>query len=122
MLISRLQMALEEGMAHTRADRRREERFVLGLPARARIAECAEPLFVELMDASASGSRFQVHGNVDGVQVDQDVAFGFVVRGWPKCQAKGRVVRVEQTGHFALALDDTNEAFDGLLRLLAAGG
>jgi hypothetical protein len=74
------------------------------------------------MDASASGSRFLVLGNLDGVYVDQYVAFGFVVRGWPNCQAKGRVVRVEQTGQFALALDDTNEPFDGFLRLLAAGG
>jgi hypothetical protein len=86
------------------------------------MAERAEPLFVELMDVSASGSRFQVQGDADGVHVDQDVAFGFVVRGWPNCQAKGRVVRVEQTGQFALALDDTNEAFDGFVRLLAAGG
>jgi PilZ domain len=107
-------------MAHKRADRRRAKRFVLGLPVRARIAERAEPLFVELMDASASGSRFQVQGNVDSLHVDQDVAFGFVVDGWPNCQAKGRVVRVEHTGQFALALDDTNEAFDGFLRLLAA--
>jgi hypothetical protein len=106
-------------MAQGRTDRRREERFFLGLPVKARFAERTAPLLVELIDVSASGSRFQVQNDTDAVQVEEHVAFGFIVPGWPSCQAKGKVVRVGQTMQFVLALDDTNEAFDGFIRLLA---
>jgi PilZ domain len=108
-------------MNQARVDRRKEERFFLGLPVKARVAERTAPLIVELTDISASGARFQAQENTD-VVVDENVAFGFVVPGWPNCQAKGQITRVERTMQFAVTLDDTNEAFDGFIRLLAAGG
>jgi hypothetical protein len=112
------QDTLEDPTATGHADRRRESRFFLGLPVRARLAEHAAPLDLELLDVSASGSRFQLHNDSEAVQVRDHVAFGFIVPGWPACQAKGQVIRVDAPKKFALALDDTNEAFDGFVRLL----
>lgn len=112
--------APKQGMTQTSADRRKGRRVFLGLPGKARVADRADPLTVELMDVSASGSRLEVHGDAATVHVHDRMALGFVVPGWPKCQAKGQVVRVERAKHFALVLDDTNEAFDAFIRLVAS--
>jgi hypothetical protein len=101
-------------------DRRKEERFLLRLPIKARIAECISPFIAELTDVSASGARCDVRGDADTLHVDDCVAFGFVVPGWPKCQAKGQIVRIERPRTFGMAIDDTNEAFNAFIRLLAS--
>ena len=103
-------------------DRRRHARFPLGLPVGVRVGGRRTPLIVELLDVSESGARFQAP-DAD-VNVADRAAFGFVVPDQPSCQAQGQVVRAEHSGRFAgqfvVALDDTNDAFVGFIRLLEA--
>ena len=111
-------------MNEAQPDRRRHTRFPLGLPVGVRLAGRRTPLMVELLDVSESGARFHA---VDGdavVHVADRATFGFVVPGEPSCQAQGLVVRAEHSGRFAgqfvLALEETNDAFVGFIRLLEA--
>jgi hypothetical protein len=97
-------------------DRRRHERFPLGLPVRVRLQEREQALLAELLDVSKSGARFGAP--IGDVRLDDKVAFGFVMPDRPSCHAKGQVVRVEDSGQFVLALDDSNDAFAGFIRLL----
>ena len=109
-------------MTHSPSERRRHARFPLGLPVGVRLAGRRTPLVVELLDLSASGARFRA-ADAD-VNVSDRAAFGFVVPDRPSCQAQGLVVRADRSGRFAgqfvLALDDTNDAFVGFIRLLEA--
>jgi hypothetical protein len=105
-------------------ERRRHTRFPLGLPVGLRLAGRRTPLTVELLDVSESGARFHSADGEAEVHVADRAAFGFVVPGEPSCQAQGLVVRAEHSGRFAgqfvLALDGTNDAFVGFIRLLEA--
>jgi len=109
-------------MTDSPTDRRRHARFQLGLPVGVRLAGRRTPLIVELVDLSESGARFRATGA--DVKVAERAAFGFVVPERPSCQAQGLVVRADRSGQFAgqfvLALDDTNDAFVGFIRLLEA--
>jgi hypothetical protein len=118
-------------MPEPQPDRRRHARFALGLPVGVRLGERRTPVVVELLDISESGARFQVAPQdlSDGqpgqngqaqVHVAERVAFGFVLPDQGPCQAKGQVVRVDRSGQFVLALDDTNDGFVGFIRLLEA--
>ena len=98
-------------------DRRRHLRFPLGLPVEMHLGGCSQPFTVEMMDLSAGGGRFRVAGA--DVSVDQQATFGFVVPDQRRCSARGRIVRVEAPGEFALSLDQANEAFLSFLDLLA---
>jgi PilZ domain len=112
-------------MPEPQPDRRRHARFALGLPVGVRLGERRTPVVVELLDISESGARFQGApqdrglGN-DEVHVAERVAFGFILPDQGPCQAKGQVVRVDRSGQFVLALDDTNDGFVGFIRLLEA--
>jgi hypothetical protein len=99
------------------SDRRRHYRFPVGLPVEVRFAGRQAPLTVELMDISAGGGRFRFAAS--DVRVDERATFGFVVPDQRRCYARGRVVRVDSPGQFALSLDQANEAFLGFLGLLA---
>jgi PilZ domain len=103
-------------------NRRRHARFPLGLPVGVRLAGRRTPLMVELLDVSESGARFQAADAE--VQVADRATFGFVipdlVPDQHSCQAQGAVVRADRSGQFVLALDDTNDAFVGFIRLLEA--
>ena len=81
-----------------------------------RLAGHPKTLTVELMDLSAGGGRFRFAGtDVSGHQL---AAFAFVVPDQRRCFARGRVVRVEAPGQFAISLDQANEAFLAFLGLL----
>ena len=75
---------------------------------------------VELLDVSKSGARFHAIDGEADVHIADRATFGFVVPGEPSCQAQGLVVRADRSGQFVLALDDTNDAFVGFIRLLEA--
>ncbi len=105
-------------MTEPRIDRRRHARFLLGLPVDLRLERRVTPLMVELLDVSKSGARFQTMG--DEVRVADRAKFGFVIPERPTCHAEGRVVRVDRSGQFVLAFDDTNDDFLGFIRLLEA--
>jgi hypothetical protein len=111
-------------MTGSRPDRRRHARFPLGLPVGVRLAGRRTPLMVELLDLSESGARFHAMEGGADVHVADRATFGFVVPGEPSCQAQGSVVRADHSGQFAgqfvLALDGTNDAFVGFIRLLEA--
>jgi hypothetical protein len=111
-------------MTDSQSDRRRHARFPLGLPVGVRLAGRRTPLMVELLDVSESGARFNAADAEAEVHVADRATFGFVVPDQPSCQAQGLVVRAERSGRFAgqfvLALDDTNDAFVGFIRLLQA--
>jgi hypothetical protein len=81
-----------------------------------RLVGHAEPFTVEMMDLSAGGGRFRFAGA--DVSVDQLATFGFVVPDQRRCSARGRIVRVEGPGQFAISLDQANEAFLAFLGLL----
>jgi PilZ domain len=105
-------------MTESGRERRRHERFSLGLPVCVQLEEREHALLVELLDISQSGARFVAP--VGDVRVADHVAFGFVMPDRLSCQAKGRVVRVDDAGQFVLSLDDSNDAFAGFIRLLEA--
>ena len=115
-------------MPEPQNDRRRHARFALGLPVGVRLGERRTPVMVELLDISESGARFQTapEGDTDGpderdqVHVAERVSFGFILPDRAPCQAKGQVVRVDRSGQFVLAFDDTNDGFVGFIRLLEA--
>jgi hypothetical protein len=96
----------------------------MGLPVGVRLAGRRTPLVVELLDVSESGARFHAADGDAEIHVSDRAMFGFVVPGEPSCQAQGLVVRAEHSGRnagqFVLALDDTNDAFVGFIRLLQA--
>jgi PilZ domain len=105
-------------MTESSRERRRHERFSLGLPVHIRFEEREHGLLVELLDISKSGARFVAP--VGDVRVADHVAFGFVMPDRLSCHAKGQVVRVDDRGQFVLSLDDANDAFAGFIRLLEA--
>lgn len=105
-------------MTESSRERRRHERFPLGLPVRILCGEREHALLVELLDISKSGARFVAP--VGDVRVADHVAFGFVMPDRLSCHAKGQVVRVDDQGQFVLSLDDSNDAFAGFIRLLEA--
>ncbi len=107
-------------MTDSQPDRRRHARFPLGLPVGVRLAGRRTPLMVELLDVSESGARFHALDGDADVHVADRATFGFVVPGEPSCRAQGLVVRADRSGQFVLALDDTNDAFVGFIRLLEA--
>jgi hypothetical protein len=81
-----------------------------------RLVGHADPFTVEMMDLSAGGGRFRFVGA--DVRIDQQATFGFVVPDQRRCFARGRVVRVDAPGQFAISLDQANEAFLAFLGLL----
>ena len=99
------------------ADRRRNCRFVLGLPVRVHLAGIPDALTVELMDLSLGGGRFRA--TTQTARLNQNAAIVFVLPGQRRCLAKGRVVRTDPSGEFALRLDRANAAFVGFVGELA---
>ena len=108
---------MAQSNVETAPDRRRHLRFPLGLPVEMHLSGRSQALTVEMMDLSAGGGRFRVTGA--DVRVDQQATFGFVVPDQRRCSARGRIVRVDAPGEFALSLDQANEAFLSFLGLLA---
>jgi PilZ domain len=105
-----------EGTTEYVPDRRRHSRFPLGLPVIVHLAGRADPVTVELVDVSAGGGRFRF-ASAD-LRLDQHATFGFVVPDQRRCSARGRIVRVDEPGQFAVSLEQANEAFLGFLGLL----
>jgi hypothetical protein len=85
----------------------------LGLPVRVHFAGAPGPITVELMDLSAGGGRLR--SPTQTAHMDQRAAIAFVLPGQRPCLAKGRVVRVGDSGEFALRLDKVNDAFLGFV-------
>ncbi len=100
-----------------RPERRRNIRFPLGLPVRVYLAGKADPITVELADLSMGGGRFRCA--TESVSLDQAASFAFVLPGQRRCSAKGRVVRADPNGEFALRLQEANRAFLGFVGQLA---
>lgn len=95
------------------ADRRKNSRFLLGLPVKLHLAGVADPITVEVVDLSMGGGRFR--SATDTVRLNQNAAIVFVLPGPRSCLAKGRVVRADASGEFALRLDRANAAFVGFV-------
>ena len=104
------------GPAKRQKERRKHSRFPMGLPVRLKLAGGKEALTVELMDISAGGGRFRF-GATD-VRLHQGAAFAFIVPEQRRCVARGKVVRVEGPGQFAISLDHANDAFLRFVGLL----
>lgn len=99
------------------ADRRRNSRFMLGLPVRLHLAGVPDPITVEVIDLSAGGGRFR--SATETARLHQNAAIVFVLPGPRQCLAKGRVVRTDASGVFALRLEKANDAFLGFVREFA---
>lgn len=95
------------------ADRRQNSRFALGLPVRIHLAGNSGPITVEVVDLSISGGRFRAATQT--ARLDQMAALAFVLPGQRRCLAKGRVVRTDDSGEFALRLEKANDAFLGFV-------
>ena len=100
------------------AERRSSPRYPLGLPVHVHLAGHAEAMTVELMDLSAGGGRFR--SAVGTVRLNQTASLAFVVPGPKRCLAKGRVVRTDGAGEFAVSLNEANKAFLGFVEQLAS--
>jgi hypothetical protein len=98
-------------------ERRRSTRFPLGLPVRVHLAGQPDPITVEVVDLSARGGRFRSMDET--VKVDQTASFAFVLPDQKHCAAKGRVVRANDSGEFAVKLSKANRAYLGFLGEIA---
>jgi hypothetical protein len=94
-------------------ERRKNVRFPLGLPVRVHLTGHADPITVEVVDLSARGGRFRTIDET--VRVDQTASFAFVLPGEKHCTAKGRVVRADDSGEFAVKLSKANRAYLGFV-------
>ena len=90
-------------------ERRRHERFALGLPVGVHLAGRSSPITVELLDLSVTGGRFRCVGEKVGLAETAIVAF--VSQDQKRCYAEGKVVRSDASGEFALRLEKRNDAF-----------
>jgi len=99
------------------AERRRYPRTFLGVPVRVHFAGILKSLNLELFDVSIEGSYFRTSGPKP--RRGQRVAYGFVTADLLVCAARGRVVRVEESG-FALQLEGTNSAFQNFVADVSA--
>ena len=89
-------------------EKRRHPRIFLGVPVRVHFAGEPRSLTLELCDISIGGSYLRTSGRRP--RFGQRVSFGFVTADRAVCAARGRVVRVDDSG-FALALECANAAF-----------
>ncbi len=94
------------------AERRQTPRTYLGLPVRVHFAGEPRTLTLELVDISLGGAYFRTAGRRP--RRGQWLALGFVRGDRQVCAARGRVVRVDETG-FALGFDALNSALRGFL-------
>ena len=90
-------------------ERRKSARFPLGLPVRVHLTGHADPITVEVVDLSARGGRFRCLD--ERARVNQTASFAFVLPDERHCAAKGRVVRADDSGEFAIKLSKANRAF-----------
>ena len=100
-----------------RGDRRRYQRFRLGLPVNVHVAWRNAPVTVQMVDIGQKGVRFR--SGSDALRLDQEAAFGFVIPGQHVCVANGRVLRLGGDGEFVLSVERANAAFHGFLVSLA---
>jgi hypothetical protein len=100
-----------------KTERRRNARFPLGLPVRVHLTGHAQAMTVELMDLSAGGGRFR--SATSTVRLQQTASLAFLLPGPRRCLAKGRVVRTDGAGEFALQLQGANKAFIGFIAQLS---
>lgn len=103
--------------AQIKVERRRSARFPLGLPVRIHVTGHADPITAEVVDLSARGGRFRTIDET--VEVNQTASFAFVLPGERHCAAKGRVVRANDSGEFAVKLSKANRAYLGFLGEIA---
>ena len=94
-------------------DRRRNKRFLLGLPVKVQLEGYPESITVELVDVSANGGRFR--GAAGKASVNQGASVAFLLPGNCRCLAEGRIVRADASGEFALLLGAANAAFVGFV-------
>jgi hypothetical protein len=90
-------------------ERRRHQRFPLGLPVRVQVDGLPKAITAELADVSQEGCLLKAPGN--DIAMGAAVAFGFVMPKQQIVLARGRVVRCDAEGSFALELDQKNEQF-----------
>jgi len=108
----------QEHPATAAVERRKSARFPLGLPVRVHLTGHADPITVEVVDLSARGGRFRCLD--ERVLVNQTASFAFVLPDERHCAAKGRVVRADDSGEFAIKLSKANRAFLGFMGEFAA--
>jgi PilZ domain len=108
----------QEHPTTTAVERRKSARFPLGLPVRVHLTGHADPITVEVVDLSARGGRFRCLD--ERVLVNETASFAFVLPDERHCAAKGRVVRADDSGEFAIKLSKANRAFLGFMGEFAA--
>jgi hypothetical protein len=106
----------EKGRHHLSDERRHHPRTYLGLPVRVHFAGEPRTITLELVDISLGGAYFRTSGRRP--RRGQWLALGFVTGERHVCAARGRAVRVDDSG-FALAFDAVNSALRSFLEDLA---
>jgi hypothetical protein len=100
-------------------ERRRRQRYFVGLPVRVQIDGIAHATLAELTDVSATGC-FLRHQEISFlIDLGDRVAFGFVLPSRGVGLVRGRVVRRTPGEGLAVAIEQANEPFDELLGTLA---
>lgn len=89
-------------------EKRRHPRIFLGLPVRVYLSGEDTAATLELCNISIGGGYFRISGRQP--LVNQWVVCGFVTADRSLCAARGRVVRIDNSG-FALKLESANSAF-----------
>jgi PilZ domain len=106
----------EKGRHHQSDERRRHPRTYLGLPVRVHFAGDPRTITLELVDVSLGGAYFRTSDRRP--RRGQWLALGFVTGERQVCAARGRAVRVDESG-FALAFDAVNSDLRNFLEDLA---
>jgi hypothetical protein len=103
-------------------DRRRCERFAVGLPVTVQMEGLGESLLAELADVSTTGCFLRGTELALYSRLGEQVTFGFVLRAREAGIVRGRVVRRAPNEGLGLVIEEANEAFDELLADLAHNG
>ena len=106
----------EKERRHPSDERRHHPRTYLGLPVRVHFAGEPHTITLELVDISLGGAYFRTSGRRP--RRGQWLALGFVTGERQVCAARGRAVRVDESG-FALTFDAVTSALQSFLEDLA---
>jgi hypothetical protein len=101
-------------------ERRRRDRYPVGLPVTVQIPGLGESLLAELTDVSGTGCFLRSSDVALYSRLGERVTIGFVVKSRESALVVGRVVRRTPGEGLAIVIEDANRPFAELLADLAS--
>jgi hypothetical protein len=102
-------------------ERRRRDRYQVGLPVTVQIPGLGESLLAELTDVSGTGCFLRGNDVSLYSRLGERLTIGFVIKSRESALVTGRVVRRTPGEGLAIVIENANRPFDELLADLADG-